>query len=325
MIKKEFSIVIPIKNRTTIAVDYEPIPLRVIQRNKLFPSNLDKKDIRVTKDGKVILDLLLNFLDSLSTIKHDDESFEIIITDFGSDDYDLRKLKKKFNKLDIKIINSDGYFSRGKGLNVGFNNSTKENVFFCDADMLLTTRELFDNAYNELQNGKVLFPICFGLCEPSHQIGYFRNSGFGMCMLKKETLIKNNYKWSEYDSLGKEDDDFWNFFNDRNLCARYQVNGYYHQWHPESQEFKNRYYKYNDIKKPKIFLNFPEDHFGKEIIDNILQKCGYNNEDVYVVHKLEKFVTITISIKEFDHSVVTEDEINAYLDKHNKKLIKHII
>jgi len=326
MIKKEFSIIIPIKNRTTIAVDYEPIPLRVIQRNKLLPSGLDKKDIKMTKDGKIVLDLLLNFLESLTKIKHDDETFEIIITNFESDDYDMKKLFTKFPKLQIKIINEKSHFSRGKGLNIGFNNAKYENLFFCDADMLLTTRELFDNAYRELSLGKVLFPICFGLCEPSHQFGYFRNSGFGMCMLKNTMLIENGYKWSEYDSLGKEDDDFWNFFNNKGLCSRYQINGYYHQWHPESQEFKNRYYKYNDIKKQKIFLNFPENYFSNIIINDILEKCGYkNNDDIYIVHKLEKFVNITISLLECKNPVVTQEEIDFYLEKHNKKLKKYVI
>lgn len=320
MIKKEFSIIIPIKNRTSISVDYEPIPLRVIQRNKLFSSNLPKKEIKLLKNGTIVLDLLLNFLESLSLIKQDDEIFEIIITDFCSDDYDLKKLNRRFPKLQIKIITEAGHFSRGKGLNTGFNNATKENIFFCDADMLLTTRDLFDNAYKELQDGKVLFPICFGLCEPSHQFGYFRNSGFGMCMLKKETLINNNYKWSEYDSLGKEDDDFWTFFNDKNLCSRYQINGYYHQWHPESQEFKNKYYKYNDIKNQKIFLNFPEDYVNKIVILEILKKCGYANDDSYIVHKLEKFVNVTISLKNYEHNIVTCDEIDFYKNKHNKKL-----
>ncbi len=326
MIKKEFSIIIPIKNRTSIAVDYEPIPLRVIQRNNINLSGLPKKEIKLTKDGKIILDLLLNFLESISVLKQEDELFEIIITDFGSDDYDMKKLIKKFPKLQIKVINADSHFSRGKGLNIGFKHITKENVFFCDADMLLTTRQLFDVAYEKLNDGKVLFPVCFGLCEPSHQIGYFRNSGFGMCMLKKEVLINNGYCWSEYDSLGKEDDDFWNFFNNKGLCCRLTIDGYYHQWHPESQEFKNRYYKYNDIKKQKIFLNFPENHFSDIVINDILDKCGYNvNGDVYIVHKLEKFINIVISVSECKNPIVTDEEINFYIEKHNKKLKRHIV
>ncbi len=324
MIKKEFSIIIPIKNRTSIVVDYEPIPLRVIQRNNLFKSDLEKKEIKMTKDGKIILNLLLNFLESLSTIKHDDETFEIILVDFESDDYDLSNLYKIFPLLNIKIINEKSYFSRGKGLNIGFKHSTKENIFFCDADMLLTNRNLFDVAYDELAKEKILFPICFGLCEPSHQMYYVRNSGYGMIMMKKEMLIKNEYAWSEYDSLGKEDDDFWGFFSSKNLSSRRQIVGYYHQWHPESQEFKNRYYKCNDISKQKIFLNFPENYLCELDIVQLLLKYGYVKNNVYIVHKLEKFVTTTISLSELKNGIVSNNEINEYAKKHNKKLKIHI-
>ena len=29
------------------------------------------------------------------------------------------------------------------------------------------------------------------------------------------------------------------FFNKKDLCVRYKVDHYFHQWHPESFEFKN--------------------------------------------------------------------------------------
>lgn len=321
---KTFSIVIPIKNRTSIAVDYEPIPLRVLQRNNIKLSGLEKKEIKMTRDGKIIIDLLLNFLESLSKIKDEDEKFEIIIVDFNSDDYDLNKLHKKFPALEIKIIKEESAFSRGRGLNIGFRFATKENIFFCDADMMVTTRDLFNIAYVELKNGKVFFPVCFGLCEPSHQLGYYRNSGYGMTMITMETLKNNGYKWSEYESLGKEDDDFWDFFSAKNLCTRTQVIGYYHQWHPESQEFKNRYYKHNDIKKQKIFLNFPESLYSDIVINDLLKKCDCGS-DYYIVHKLEKFVSGVISLENYANAVSTSEEIDNYAKKHNKNLKKYMV
>ena len=325
IIKKEFSVIIPIKNRTSISVDYEPIPLRVLSRNTLILSELGRKDLKMTKDGKIVLDLLLNFLSSLSKIKQDDETFEVVLTDFESDDYDLRKLPKKFPNLQFKIITEKSSFSRGKGLNIGFKNSTKSNLFFCDADMLLTTHELFDKAYEELNDNKVFFPVCFGLTEPSHQFGYWRNSGYGMCMMKKETLTHSNYKWSEYNSLGKEDDDIADYFKNNGYMSRYQIKGYFHQWHPESQQFKNKYYRCNDLDKTKIFLNFPENHFSQFETNLILSKLGYVNDDhVYIVHQLEKFVNVVVSLDENKHHVVTKEEVDAYTLKHNKKL-KHLI
>lgn len=320
---KELSIIIPLKNRTKISVDYEPIPLRVLQRNDLLPSGLVRKQINLTKDNKIILDLLLNFLESISNMKQIDESIEIVLTDFDSDDYDLSLLQSNFPTLKIKIINESSHFSRGKGLNIGYQNSTMKNVFFCDADMLVVTRELLDNAYDELCVGKVFFPICFGLCEPSHQFGYWRKSGYGMCFIKKELLIKYNYIWSEYNSLGKEDDDFWGFFNKLGLCSRYQVNGYYHQWHPESQEFKNRYYKYNDIKRKKILINCSHSDISSDMIQNIIKKLKFAH-DVYTTYHLEKFVTDVVFIEGIKN-VVDDDEINEYMKKHNKNLVRHKI
>lgn len=323
MIKKEFSIIIPIKNRTSIFVDYEQIPLRVLQRNSLVLSNLNKKEIKVTKDGKLILTLLLTFLDSLTKIKHIDENIEIVLVDFDSDDYDLTKLEKIYSELTFVIIKEKSHFSRGRGLNIGYRVSTKENIFFCDADMLLESHELFDVAYIELEKNKVLFPICFGLCEPSHQIGYWRNKGYGMCLVNRKILVDKKFYWEEYDSLGKEDEDFWNFFNKFDICSRKKINGYYHQWHPESQEFKNKYYKYNDITKKKVFLNFPENLFDSYEKDIILKENGFVNDE-YIVHKLEKFVTSVISLKK-GLKIVSDDEINDYKEKHNKKLVNIII
>lgn len=316
---KEFSIIIPIKNRTCISVDYEKIPLRVLKRNTLVMSGLGRKEFK-NKDEKITLELLLNFLESLTKIKNIDESLEIVLTDFGSDDYNLQKLIPKFPELQFKIIYENTHFSRGRGLNIGYKNATKSNIFFCDADMLLNTRELFDRAYEEINNGKVLFPICFGLCEPSHQVGYWRNSGYGMCLLSKQTLEDNNYKWSEYDALGKEDDDFWDFFNKRELCSRYQINGYYHQWHPESQEFKNRYYKNNDIHKKKVFINCDEKNIDKIKLVNLLNDLKMN--EYYVTFCLEKFVTDIVEINGLE-KIVSSEDITNYINKHNKKTILH--
>jgi len=325
MIKKEFSIIIPLKNRTSIAVDYEPIPLRVIERNDILLSGLQKKHIKRTTDGqRIILDLLLNFLTSLQNIKLEDETFEIVIVDFGSDDYDLNSLHLRYPLLEFIIIKNEDYFSRGKGLNIGYHHSTKSNIFFCDADMFLSNRNLFDKAYDELNNNKILFPICFSLCEPSHQIGYWRRSGYGMSLMTRDILETNNFKWSEYDSLGKEDDDFWSFFNKLNVCSRYEINGYYHQWHPESQEFKNRFYKYNDIKKKKVFFNCSENLLSITHAQKIGKEIE-NTDDIYIVHKPEKFLTsiVTFDIPEIQ-KIISITDITDYIKKHNRLLKHHV-
>lgn len=324
MVKKEWSIIVSLKNRTSIIVDYQEIPLRVLQRNNLILSNIEKKQIQTTKDNKIVLNLLLNFFESLEKIKNDDEVFEIIIVDFNSDDYNLDLLHSKYKKLNIKIVKIDDYFSRGRGLNVGYQNSTKDNIFFADADMLLTDRNLFDCAYLEINNGKAFFPICFGLCEPSHQIGYLRNSGYGLSMMSREIIDKYNLKFPEFNSLGKEDEDFFDKLNKYNLCSRYVPTGYFHQWHPESQIFKNKFYKYSDIKKTKIFVNCDNlmlDNNDIVLIKKFISSNLNINDEYYLTHELEKYVSIVINVNKYEkYKVATDEEINNYIKKHNKSL-----
>ena len=156
---KELSIVIPIKDRTDYVVDYEEIPLRVLVRNELVPSGCPKKKIDVVTSNppKIRLRSLHVFLQSLSDLKLPDEDFEVVITDFQSTDYDLAKLPAKFPAIDFKIVRSDASFSRGKGLNLGFQASTKEFVFFCDADMYFTKRDIFEKAYEEFKENALDF------------------------------------------------------------------------------------------------------------------------------------------------------------------------
>ena len=318
-ISKEWSIIIAIKNRTNIFVDYEPIPLKILQNHTLEPSGL-KHEIKLTTDNKIILDLLINYLKSLEDIKLPDEIFEIVIVDFKSEDYDMENLKYKFNNLTIKIVESDSNFSRGKGLNIGYNNSTKNNIFFCDADMFLSTRELFDNAYKYLEQNKIYFPICLSLCEPSHQMGYWRKTGYGMCMISKDLYESNKYNWDEYDTLGKEDDNIWAFYNDKNMCTRDKVHGYFHQWHPETKEFKNKFYKNSDLKKPKLFINVLENSLTKEEINKIL-KITKMNEDSYVTYKLENLISTIVTFENI--TVHSQKEISEYVKK-NKNVQQYI-
>ncbi len=312
------SIVVPLKNRTDIVVPYETIPIRIMQRNNLELSGMGRNDFEVTQNNPPLirLTLLINMLKSLSEIKTEKDVFEVILVDFSSDDYDLDKLVNKYKNIKIKIVKQDGFFSRGKGLNIGYNSASYENIYFCDADMYFNSRELFENAFKELKTNRVFFPICFGLCEPSHQIGYWREKGFGMCFLNKNMLRENKYKWSEYDSLGKEDDDFWEFFENKKMCSRYRVNNYFHQWHPETPEFKNKYYRYCDINKSKIYTNIK--HIN--MINVFLGKIAEQGK-AYIVDKLER--NINSCFISYNEDLLSE--LYEYKKKFNKKLEINII
>ena len=306
----KISITIPLKNRTSILVDYEPIQLKTFIRHKLV--HTDRKDpIKLERGNKIRLKLLLNCLKSLEDIKNEDETFELVLADFMSDDYDLYKLPKMFPKLEFKIVKVNDYFSRGKGLNVGYNNSSYDIVFFCDADMIFYTREVFDRAYEVLAEDKVYFPVCLDMCEPSHQFGYWRVSGYGMSLVNKSEKMKN--AWTEYGSLGKEDNDFWAY--NEGARVRENVEGYCHQWHPPTKSFKNKYYKYADVDKKKIYLTFNmvmSKAQQKSIRDYLVNDKGY-----YVVDSMEMGVHIILTDIPLDD---TEEIYKKYKIEFNKNL-----
>lgn len=306
---KELSIIIPLKNRTQIHCEYEPIQEKTFERHTVELSGFKHKPIK--SQGKIRLNLLINCLESLQKVKEKDEQFEIVIVDFYSNDYDLNKLIKKFKKLDIKIIKVNDYFSRGKGLNIGYENSTKPNVLFCDADMYFTKHDLFDAAYECFEEGKILFPICFDLCEPTHQIGYWRTSGYGISAVSKE--LYDDYRQSEYNSLGKEDNDIWEHFNKKGCTVRGKIDGYYHQWHPPTVTFKNKYYKCSE-SIPKLYC-------ANSSILTFLQK-RFNNKRLYFVNKLE-FKTTHAVTDGYDIEELLQ--IKEFLLKFNKELKVYFI
>ena len=265
---KNLSIVIALKNRSSIIADYQKIPLRVLLRHDLIKTNFKKK-INYTneKPHKIKLNLLLNCLESLQNFKTN-INFEIVIVDFLSDDYQISKLPKKYKNLDIKLIQTNNkFFSRGKGLNIGFKNCKYNNIFFCDADMEFKSDLVFQKGLEYLNQNKIFFPICFNFVEPSHQFGYYRKSGYGLNFVKKSML--NNYRWTEYDTHGREDNDFWDYFNNKNMCVREEVKDYYHQWHPENLEFKIKYWRNNDINNQK----------NRKIINNVTNIKNNDNEN----------------------------------------------
>ena len=160
---KSVSIIIPLRNRTSIPVYYTSIPLKHLNKHQLILSGCPKQNIHIISNDEngtqIKINLLLNCLESLSKIKLSDEVFEVILVDFNSDDYNLQTLVKKYPNLKLKIITVNDYFSRGKGLNIGLKHSTQEHIFFCDADMFFSGRDLFNHGYRECEQNKIFLMV----------------------------------------------------------------------------------------------------------------------------------------------------------------------
>lgn len=301
---EKISIIIPLKNRSNILVDYDKIPLKLYKKHEIQLSHLPKKDF-IIENNKIRITPLLENLRSLEKFNNI-YNFEIIIVDFMSDDFDLSEIKKIIN-MNIRIITINQSFSRGLGLNKGYENATGTLIFYCDADMYFHTDDIFKESLNIIASNQVFFPICFDLIEPSHQIGYWRYSGYGMIFLSKDKIEEMNFKWEEYDTLGKEDDDAYTIF--KNISQRKKVDGYYHLWHPSNKEFKNLYYKFNDYKKTKILLNFYNS--TKLSIDL--------SDDYYYTTKLELGINIVYNSK-LELPIYTQETLLEYEKKYNCQL-----
>ena len=115
---KGVSIIIPLKNRPSIIVNYSPIPIKHLSKHQLILSGCPKENINIISHNEngtqIRINLLLNCLESLSKIKLSDETFEVILVDFNSDDYNLQTLHKKYPNLRLKIVVND-YFHEEKG------------------------------------------------------------------------------------------------------------------------------------------------------------------------------------------------------------------
>jgi glycosyltransferase involved in cell wall biosynthesis len=203
----------------------------------------NRTNIHVTHEGRDIhLKLFENNLTSLINLITPADRWEYIIVDFESTDVNMQefinKLPKKEN-LTFVIHTLKEKFNKGKGLNCGMSLASHPLVFVSDADMIIRTRDIFNDIENlVVKQNKVLFPICWSYSNPEHTAGWKRTTGTGMVVQKKETVVKyiDNKKW------GREDDiNYDHYVSLKQAYRTYYNEGFIHQWHPE--ELRHIHYK----------------------------------------------------------------------------------
>jgi hypothetical protein len=114
-----------------------------------------------------------------------------------------------------------------------------DTLFFIDADALVG-QSVLRRGVEVVQQGKAYFPILYSYTDPTHQTGYWRDSGFGHCMLPKQVFDQVG-GWPEYTSWGREDNQFHASVAQQAAVVREPAPGLFHQWHPDDIDFKNRY------------------------------------------------------------------------------------
>ena len=127
------------------------------------------------------------------------------------------------------------------GRNIGVQAAKYSSLLVLDADMILQSRELILVGNHFVRQNKVFFPICNHYRNPDHTNHIPRPTATGIVYMKRKQLTKYNLKWSAPKGWGHEDGHFYYACCRKGLCARAIVPSLFHQWHPHSRSWKNRF------------------------------------------------------------------------------------
>lgn len=165
---------------------------------------------------------------------------EIVVADWRSDDWPLEEwIHAAAFPVPVRLVEIDGKFSRGEGLNAAAAAAHGSELLFLDADCLIARTFLYDGL-KHVDAGKAYFPILFSYANPEHSSGWWRDEGFGICMLSRNHFDQSG-GWPEYKQWGKEDDHFHSRVKAIAPVARENAVGLFHQWHPNDVAWKDQY------------------------------------------------------------------------------------
>lgn len=241
------AICISVKNRSNLVVNQED----PIETYKHIASNIQDTPSEIhfpptlNRDGTITLNLLPKLLMSLMSIKEESDNWTVIIVDYCSTDVNVSAVAKGIlqDKIPFVVHSLNETFSRGSGLHIAATIAKErghDSLFFCDADMYFTSKQVFNRAREILNEGRVYYPICFGFTLPDHMKGYWRDTGYGMLFIKTAQYFKT-IRWQHNISWGEEDRIMVRQFMDKQIQRERGI-GYFHQWHPNSIEFKTLEY-----------------------------------------------------------------------------------
>ena len=199
-----------------------------------------KNRSRVLVEGGHELRLFPNCVRSIAAAVPRDVPCEIVVTDWASDDWPLREwIDQAAAPLTVRVVQADGAFSRGRGLNLAADAARGDVLLFTDADVIVS-RELIERGLTHARASKAFFPVLYSFKGPEHQAGWWRHEGYGNCVVTREAFARAG-RWPEYRSWGREDVDFFRRVSEIAEVVREEVPGFFHQWHPEDILWKDRY------------------------------------------------------------------------------------
>lgn len=165
---------------------------------------------------------------------------EVVVTDWHSDDWPLRDwFESAIGSVPHQLIQLEGDFNRGRGRNLAAEAAHGEGIFFLDADCMIEASVCVEAA-RCVEQGMAYFPVLYSYDSPACTTGWWRHTGYGNCAMSQE-LFKRSGGWPQYSRWGKEDDDFFARINAIATVVREETRGLFHQWHPDTVLWKDRY------------------------------------------------------------------------------------
>jgi len=243
------AICVAVKNRSCILVDQEnSLSFLHHVQDKIQECPEYKRDPWMSKEQQIVLPLLPTMIRSLVSLKKETDDWVLVVVDYKSTDISVREM------LDVEVgdkmpwhletVEDYPYFNRGGGLakaaTLAESKFQAEAVFFCDADLFFTSRDVFDRAITSVSNGQYYYPIFFSFVLADHSRGLWRDTSYGNFACRMEDYKKTE-GWYNNISWGWEDRALADSIPDRQK-DREIVPGFFHQWHPLQWEFRVKEY-----------------------------------------------------------------------------------
>jgi glycosyltransferase involved in cell wall biosynthesis len=243
------AICITVKNRSCIFVNPED-SLQFLHH--VAEKIEDCSDLRIeplqTKTGQLVLPLFPRMLKSLANQKKEEDDWVVVVVDYKSTDVDVKEMLEvelgDRIPWHLETVDEYAFFDRGGGLakaaQIAESKYNADALFFCDADLLFLSRDVFDTAMISVSKGQFYYPIFFAFATTDHSKGFWRETSYGnfACTVSD---YKKTEGWYHNISWGWEDralaDSIPAFKKDRDM-----VRGFFHQWHPMQWEFRVKEY-----------------------------------------------------------------------------------
>ena len=240
---------ISVKNRSCVIVDKED-SLSFLQHVAEHMIECPEFSIEPwkTKQDQIILPLLPRMIKSLLENKKPDDDWVLVVVDYKSSDVNVKEMLEceVGDKMPwhLETVEDYPFFDRGGGLGkaaeIAESRFQAEALFFCDADLLFTKRDVIERAIDSVKQNHFYYPIVFSFALADHSKGYWRDTGYGIFACKTEDY-KGTDGWCHNVSWGWEDRALADSIPDTRK-DREKVAGYFHQWHPLQWEFRVKEY-----------------------------------------------------------------------------------